>query len=155
MIKRDDLLFPLGLNLKHFLVIYNEANKLKEVPSPTINHDIQFVFDAVNGVAPSNQPQQQLLLRENGKDDNDGNVGGDVDVKDVQDKEMSTIKDKDVVEGNNKIRHLTYNTIVRSIYYPIEAFYDKCKMNKEYKKINAAMEPIWVNESASRNATVL
>jgi hypothetical protein len=28
-------------------------------------------------------------------------------------------------------------------------------MNKEYKKINAAMEPIWVNESASRNATVL
>ena len=46
------------------------------------------MFDAINRVPPSDQPQQQLLLFENSKDDNDGNVGGDVDVEDIQDKEM-------------------------------------------------------------------
>ena len=88
MTKEDNLLCPLGLNLKQFLIIYKEANKLQVIPSPTIEHDIQFIFDAINGVPSSDQPQQQLLLHENSKDDNDGDVDCDVDVEDVQDEEM-------------------------------------------------------------------
>ena len=78
---------------------------------------------------PSNQTHQQLLLHKNGKDDNDGSVGGEVYVKDAQDKVMSTAEDEDIVGGKDKIRRLTYNTIVTSIYHPIEAFFDQCKMN--------------------------
>ena len=107
MMKRDDLLCPLGLNLKEFLLIYKDANKLQAIPSPTSDHNIQFVFDAVNGVPPNNQPQQQLLLLANGKeDDNDGNVGGDVDVEDVPDEDMSDTNDESIAGGTEEIRRL-------------------------------------------------
>jgi hypothetical protein len=107
MMKRDDLLCPLGLNLKEFLLIYKDANKLQAIPSPTNDHNIQFVFNAVNGVPPNNQPQQQLLLLANGKeDDNDGNVGGDVDVEDVPDEDMSDTNDESIAGGTEEIRRL-------------------------------------------------
>ena len=92
-------------------------------------HDIQFVFDAFNGVPLRNQPQQQLLIHKNGKDDNDGKVGGDVDVENIKDYEMSTAEYAYIVGGTEEIRRLTFNTIVRSVYNPITAFYDQCKMN--------------------------
>ena len=143
------------MNLKQFLIIYKETNKLQAIPSPTIDHDIQFVFDAVNGVPPSNRPRQQLLIHETGKDYNDRNVGGNVDAKDVQDEEMSTAEDEYIVGGKYEIRRLTFNTIVSSVYNPIKEFYDQCKMNKEEKRIKAAMVPVRVNDTASGVATIL
>ena len=126
MMKRDDLLCPLGLNLKEFLLIYKDANKLQAIPSPTNDHNIQFVFDAVNEVPPNNQPPQQLLLLANGEEnDDDGFAGGDADVKDVPDEDMSDTEEEDVVGGKDEIRRLTFNTIVRSVYNPTEAFYDQ------------------------------
>jgi hypothetical protein len=81
IMKCENLLCPLGLNLKEFLLIYKDANKLQAIPSPTANHNIQFVLNAVNRVPPNNHPQQQLLLLANSKEnDNDRYVGGDVDV---------------------------------------------------------------------------
>jgi hypothetical protein len=68
---------------------------------------------------------------------------------------MSTTEDEDVVGGKEKICRLTYNTIDRSFYHPIDTFYDQCKMNKEEKRMKAAMSPIRVNKSASRVAIVL
>ena len=46
-------------------------------------------------------------------------------------------------------------SIVRSVYNPIEAFYNQCKLNKEEKRIKAAIAPICTNKTASRVATVL
>ena len=155
MMKRDDLLCPLGLNLKEFLLVYKDANKLQAIPSPTNDHNIQFVFDTVNGVPPIN-PQQQLLLRANGEeDDNDGNVGGDVNVEDVPDENMSDTNDESIAGGTEEIHRLTFNTIVRSVYDPIQAFYDQCKLNEGDKRIKAAIAPIRITETASRVATVL
>ena len=114
------------------------------------------MFDAVNGVPPINQPPQPLLLLANGKeDDNDGNVGGDIDVEDVQDEDMSTADDESIAGGTEEIRHLTFNTIVRSVYDPIETSYDQCKLNEEEKRIKAAIAPICINKTASRVENVL
>ena len=148
VMKRNDLLCPIGLNLKAFLLIYKEANKLQAIPSLTIDHNIQFVFDAVNGVPPNNEPPQQLLLLANGKEnDDDGYAGGDVDVEDIPDEDMSDAEEEDIVGGKDKIRRRTFNTIVRSVYDPIEAFNDQCKLNKEEKRIKAAIVPIRINET--------
>ena len=68
---------------------------------------------------------------------------------------MSAPENEYVVGSTKEIRRLTFNTIVRSVYNTIEAFYDQCKMNKEEKRIKAAMAPVCVNETASLIATVL
>jgi len=176
--KVDDILVPMKMTPREFLTLYKEVNNVEKLPYPTVefHDDERRLINSVNGIdtttpttpgTPSNNiPTTNITTPpaaitpaavETPIDHLDGVPDGEFDTDDMVD-------DDEIVDGNDDtalvggrlhITRLTYGAIIRTVYHPMDDFYDQLVINEEKKRIKSVLTPIRMDDAATRIASVL